>query len=240
MKNTENLDEVDVQRRYYADTAKEYNDMHVQEGDEHYFAMALLLSMIDYFKFRSILDVGAGTGRTMLFLKEQRPDLIIKGIEPVEELREIGYRDGLSRDDLTDGDATKMQFAAGEFDVVCEFAVLHHIRKPQDAVAEMLRVASKAIFISDSNRFGQGPLSERLIKQFISNIGLWSAFNLLKTKGKGYHISEGDGLFYSYSVFDNYKQIRRSCKSIHVLNTVDGGYNSYRNAEFIALLGLKK
>jgi len=76
---------------------------------------------------------------------------------------------------------------------------LHHIRKPALAVAEMLRVATKAIFLSDSNNFGHGSPLGRSIKQTIDLLGLWPLADWIKTKGKGYTISEGDGLAYSYS-----------------------------------------
>ena len=33
---------------------------------------------------------------------------------------------------------------------------------------------------------------------------LWKAFDYVRTRGKRYQISEGDGLFYSYSVYDSY------------------------------------
>ncbi len=234
--------QAEAQKRYYAETAATYEQWHMAEKDEHYFALSFLLGMIDYYEIKSILDVGAGTGRSMLFLKEHRPDLIIRGIEPVAELREIGYQKGLSREELTDGDATKMSFAAGEFDLVTEFAVLHHIAKPQKAVAEMLRVAKTAIFVSDANNFGQGSLPLRTAKQIINAFGLWKAFDLVKTRGKGYMDTEEEGISYSYSVFDNFKQIRRSCRDIHIINTKDAGrqVNPYRSAEHIALLGAKK
>ena len=63
---------------------------------------------------------------------------------------------------------------------------------------------------------------------------------IVKTKGKGYTISEGDGLAYSYSVFNSYKQIKAKCRSIHLLNTQDGLINPYRTASHVALLGIKK
>ncbi len=71
-------------------------------------------------------------------------------------------------------------------------------------------------------------------------IGLWRVVDFIKTKGKGYTISEGDGLAYSYFVFNNYKQISGYCKPIHLLNTKDGGMNLYRTASHVALLGIKK
>jgi hypothetical protein len=36
---------------------------------------------------------------------------------------------------------------------------------------------------------------------------LWGIFNYLKTFGRGYLISEGDGLAYSYSVYDSFEKI---------------------------------
>ena len=103
----------------------------------------------------------------------------------------------------------------------------------------MLRVSKKAIFISDSNNFGQGSTVARTIKQVINLVGLWKLVDVIKTKGKGYWISEGDGLAYSYSVFSNYKQIRKQCRSVHLLNTRDGSIDPYKTASHVALLGIK-
>jgi SAM-dependent methyltransferase len=164
----------------------------------------------------------------------------VVGIEPVKELREIGYNNGLSEEELIDGDATKLKFPAHEFDLSCEFGVLHHINKPGLAISEMLRISNKAIFISDSNNFGQGTIVGRTIKQLINLFGLWNVANIIKTRGKGYTLSEGDGLAYSYSVFNNYQLIQDHCKSIHILNTRDGHINPYRTASHVALLGIKK
>lgn len=69
---------------------------------------------------------------------------------------------------------------------------------------EMLRVAKKAVLISDSNRFGQGLRAARLIKLGLYKSKLWTAYNYVRTSGKGYQITEGDGLAYSYSVYDSF------------------------------------
>jgi hypothetical protein len=103
----------------------------------------------------------------------------------------------------------------------------------------MLRVARKAIFISDCNNFGQGSKLARLFKQAANAAGLWPMADFIKTKGKGYTISEGDGLFYSYSVFNNYKQIAQACQSVYLLSTTDSGPNLYRTSTHVALLGIK-
>ena len=139
--------EVEMQQEYYSKSAGQYDSMHVNEQDEHFFALSFMVAMLDYLKVRSVLDVGSGTGRAIRYIKKHRPDIRIVGVEPVKELREVGYALGLSKEELIDGDATELKFSAREFDLVCEFGVLHHIKRPDIAVSEMLRVADKAIFI---------------------------------------------------------------------------------------------
>ena len=233
-------DEVNLQRQYYAETAAKYDAMQISDQDEHQFALAVLSAMIEYHGIKSVLDVGSGTGRALRYLKSRHPGVRFVGIEPVEALRKVGHAAGLSHDELQDGDINALAAADGEFDLVCEFAVLHHVPKPKQAVAEMLRVARKAIFISDANNFGQGGLMSRCLKQGINAFGLWRVFDWLRTGGRGYHVSAGDGLFYSYSVFNEYRQLREACRSIHHFNTVDAGPSLARSAPHVALLGIKK
>jgi ubiquinone/menaquinone biosynthesis C-methylase UbiE len=232
--------ETDIQRKYYAKTAAKYEEMHVSAKDEHYLALNFLIASLDYYQIRSILDVGCGTGRALREIKTLRPDIKIVGVEPVKELREVGYKSGLAEEELVEGDATNLQFPDSGFDLLSEFGVLHHIPRPERAVVEMLRVARRAVFISDSNNFGQGTPLSRKLKQAANSLGLWKAIDLIKTRGKGYAISEGDGLYYSYSVFNNYDIIQSACNMIHLLNTRDGHINPYRTASHVALLGIKR
>jgi ubiquinone/menaquinone biosynthesis C-methylase UbiE len=231
--------EVQIQRAYYADTALRYDEMHGREEHEHGFALSFMLSVVRPLGIRSILDVGSGTGRGVLRIKREMPEIEAVGIEPSAHLRKVGHSKGLLDSQLIDGDAMNLAFADGSFDLVCEFGALHHIPVSSQAVSEMLRVSRKAIFISDSNNFGQGTKVSRLIKQAINAVGLWPLADRLKTRGKGYTISEGDGLAYSYSVFNDYRQIREKCQSVHLLNTIDAAPNLYRSAPTVALLGIK-
>ncbi|HXH67797.1 MAG TPA: hypothetical protein VNI81_11395 [Candidatus Limnocylindrales bacterium] len=80
----------------------------------------------------------------------------------------------------------------------------------------MLRVARKVLVISDTNRFRQGPFLLRLAKLLLYKLNLWNAFDFLQTRGKGYQVFEGDGVFYSYSVYDNLKQIQPWAESIEI------------------------
>jgi ubiquinone/menaquinone biosynthesis C-methylase UbiE len=235
-------DAIYLQHKYYIDTAAEYDLMHVhEEADaEHELAFQFMCSLIEKYKVSSVLDVGAGTGRVMLNLQQRYPHIRVAGIEPVAALREQGYRKGIAGQALIDGDGRKINFPDNQFDLVCAFGVLHHIDKPGLVISEMLRVARRGIFISDSNNFGQGSRVQRFIKQTINALGLWGIYNYVRTGGKKYQISPGDGLFYSYSVFNHFPFIKKRCRSIHLLNTRDAGINPYRTASHVALFGIKK
>lgn len=227
------------QRRYYEDTANRYDAMHVQDRDEHGFALGVMVGLLDFLDAGLVLDVGSGTGRVPLRVKAARPGIHVCGVEPVEALRKMGHAKGLSADELQHGDALNLPFADNAFDLVCEYGVLHHVAEPRRVVSEILWVARKAVFISDSNNFGQGSAPMRWLKQSAHHTGLWPLLNWVKTGGKGYSISEGDGLAYSYSVFSDYEMIRRHCASVHLINTLPAGINPYRSSPHVALLGIK-
>lgn len=208
---------VNLQREYYEATAVSYDTSHVER--EHIVALQLLAAYIELADVKSVLDVGAGTGRAMRFLKERFPNLVIKGVEPVEGLRSRGHAQGIPPEDLIDGDGASLPFPDCSFDLVCEFAVLHHVRHPAPVVAEMTRVANKMIAISDANFMGQGPAWLRQIKHKIWSVGLWPIANFIKTRGKGYTYSEGDGIAYSYSVFQNLSQVQEAWSDVNVIAT---------------------
>src|ERR1035437_338899 len=123
--------EIELQRDYYARTASVYEELHVQDGDEHFFALSWLAALIGHYKITSVLDVGSGTGRGLIYLKKMFPELKVVGIEPSQELRKIGYEKGLTQLELIDGDALNIALGNDSFDLVCEFGVLHHVKKPQ-------------------------------------------------------------------------------------------------------------
>jgi ubiquinone/menaquinone biosynthesis C-methylase UbiE len=230
---------IEIQKRYYAETAERYDSIHGNDNVEHNFALQFMISACRYLGIQSILDVGSGTGRALLEVKAAIQGISVIGVEPSRELRKVGYSKGLEETELVDGDAMKLNYQDGSIDLVCEFGALHHIPVPSKAVAEMMRVARKAIFISDCNNFGQGSRLSRLIKQGINSAGLWPLAYRIKTKGLGYTISENDGLAYSYSVFNDFAQIEKNCASVHLFNPLPARPNLYRSASHVALLGLK-
>ncbi len=233
-------DEYSQVYRHFADKALGYEDIAGNKDDEHVIARKYLISQLDYFGITSLLDVGAGVGTDLLAMKQSKPDLRVVGCEPVAEMRAVGHSRGLELDELVDGNIMALKFPDKSFDCVCEFAVLHHVKDPIGAVEEMIRVARKAVFISDSNCFGSGKTLTRILKQTAHAIGIWPLVDHIKSGGKRYYVSEGDGLFYSYSTYFNYPQLKRVSNTVHVLNTKGAGVNPYRTASHTAFLAILK
>lgn len=229
-------DEWRQQLDFYADRAARYAVEGWGEA-EHDWPLAILLGYMSIAKPASVLDVGAGSGRALHVMRQRFPDLKICGIEPSADFRALGRRDlKLTEDELRDGDATQLPFPDKSFDLVTEFGALHHMRYPAKAVAEMVRVARHAVYISDCNNFGQGGPLSRLVKQGLRAVGLWRATDWLKTGGKRYTITEGDGLAYSYSVFDDLPAVRRRFSRVMVMNTMGQAVNHYREAPTVVVL----
>lgn len=196
-----------MQREYYAATATRYDAMHVAEDDEHGIALSYILPLFTTMGVRSVLDVGCGTGRALTFLKRKQPELSLYGVEPVPELLEQAVRNGIPRAALVKGSGSQLPFAAGSFDAVIECGVLHHVRDPSRVVSEMMRVARKGVFLSDHNIFGRGRLPVRVLKLAFYSLRLWKLLKLIQTGGRGYAISDGDGLAYSYSVYFQHRSL---------------------------------
>jgi ubiquinone/menaquinone biosynthesis C-methylase UbiE len=195
-----------IQAAYYKETAGQYDAMHNSAEDhEHNAALSLIDSVSGLFHLESFLDVGSGTGRAVEYLAARGKN--VKGIEPVAELIEAGERRGVPKGAVIQGSGYKLPFEDGSIDAVMEFGILHHVAEPGKVIAEMMRVARKAVFLSDCNRFGQGSMPARLVKLALYKAKLWNAARYVQTKGKMYSVSEGDGLYYSYSVYDTYPQL---------------------------------
>lgn len=231
--------EREIQKNYYALTADQYDKQHLLDGDEHYLALNYLDGLIKFYGLKTILDIGAGTGRAALFLLDRNPGLQIISIEPVKELREIGYSKGLNKTELLDGDVYKLTFDNDSFDLVCAFGVFHHLKYPLTALEEMKRVSKTAIYISDSNNFGQGKTFFRKLKQFLNFLKIWKMLVYIKTKGKMYSISQGDGLAYSFSLFSVIQKLQKNY-SIYLFSTVPSGSNLYKTASHLAVYAKKK
>jgi SAM-dependent methyltransferase len=168
----------------------------------------------------TLLDVGSGTGRAVRFLLNHGKD--VRGVEPVTALIEEGERKGIPKGLIVEGNGYSLPFPDNSFDAVLECGILHHVAEPSRVVGEMARVARHAVFLSDSNRFGQGNRAIRLLKLALHQFRLLDTAMLLQTKGKRYKVSEGDGVYYSYSVFDSYDRLHEWADTIWLIPSCPG------------------
>lgn len=103
----------------------------------------------------SLLDVGAGGGEMSHFIVSREPSYLNDYVateltwQGCEQIRSLGI-------DCEQMDAVALGFQDGAFDAVCSFDVMHHVQAPATMAQEMLRVASKYIFLIESNGLSLG------------------------------------------------------------------------------------
>jgi SAM-dependent methyltransferase len=209
-----------LQRAYYERTSRHFDEWHLQAMDEHHSALQWIDFLFPKEEIASILDVGAGTGRAIQFFRDSGRR--ITGAEPSSAQIAQAVKKGIPPGHIVQADGAALPFPDGSFDAVCEFGMLHHVERPERVIAEMLRVARKAVFISDSNRFGQGRTIAKLGKLALYKIGLWKLAEFVRTRGRGYHVSERDGLFYSFSVYDHLAQLSAGAEHVWLVPVTKG------------------
>jgi ubiquinone/menaquinone biosynthesis C-methylase UbiE len=230
---------LEKQRLYYAQIAASYDSAFAFDPeDEHFIACALLTGLVEHYQFKSLLDVGCGTGRAISYLSRSRPSLRIIGVEPVAEMREAAVTAGVPAEMLLPGNATALPFPDNSFDCCSAFGVLHHVPQPQRAIHEMFRVSRRAVFISDHNIYGMGSPLTRGLKQVFRDLHARWLLRLLLTGGKGYHDTNWDGIFYPFSLIDHLNLINSLARKAYILPTRNPGLNIYRQASHFAVLAL--
>jgi ubiquinone/menaquinone biosynthesis C-methylase UbiE len=207
-----------LQAQYYSETAQSYDAMHTAcKEDEHYQALAFIEMLCSALDLKTVLDVGAGTGRAVRFLLDHGREA--QGVEPVMALIKEAERTGIPQGRIVEGNGYHLPFEDNSFDAVIECGILHHVAEPSQVVDEMMRVAKRAVFLSDNNRFGQGGKLGRIVKLALHRLHLWKVLIFLQTKGKMYKVSEGDGIYYSYSVFESYDRLYEWADKIWIIPT---------------------
>jgi SAM-dependent methyltransferase len=95
------------------------------------------------------VDVGTGAGTLALALAPLVREVV--GIDLVPELLERARASAPTNATFVEGDATRLPFETGSFDLACTRRTLHHIARPELAVAELARVAAQGgrVFVDD-------------------------------------------------------------------------------------------
>jgi SAM-dependent methyltransferase len=118
--------------------------MHANEADP--FGMRFFHAILRLIDAQSVLDIGTATGRNLRELKEALPHLTVCGVEPVRALIDQAARLGkLIYGPILQAKGEALPFRDASFDVVCEFAVLHHTPAP--------RQSSRKCFVSQGRVF---------------------------------------------------------------------------------------
>lgn len=202
------------QQRHCAESAAAYESVHIHLGDEYFVALEYVVALLHVVRAQTVLDVGSGTGRTVRFLGQRCPELQILGIQPADEFRKQAQALGTV---LHNAVGENLPFHYSSFDIVMSLGLLHHIRDPEPIITEMMRVARFGVMISDANRFEQGSIASGSLKLAIHCIGLWSTFERLRSRGRGYMESAVCDPSYSYSSFDSMPNCR-SCPTGYSLS----------------------
>jgi ubiquinone/menaquinone biosynthesis C-methylase UbiE len=89
------------------------------------------------------LDSGTGAGALALVLAPLVREVV--GVDVVPELLEQARKRAAAYPNVTfvEGDATKLPFELASFDLSCSMRTLHHIARPELAVAELARVTRR-------------------------------------------------------------------------------------------------
>ena len=110
----------------------------------------------------SVLEIGCGTGHFSRWLSDQ--GLAVVGLDlSAAMLAEARALNGVP---LARGDALRLPFADGAFDLTALITTLEFLEQPQEALAEALRVARRGVILGVLNRWSLLGLQRRLAGLF--------------------------------------------------------------------------
>ncbi|MBI3412314.1 MAG: class I SAM-dependent methyltransferase [Planctomycetes bacterium] len=132
--------------------ARDYDAMDHSEVNRVFVA-----DFLTYWKGNGpILDVGTGTAQIPIELCRQHPAAQVTGVDLAEHMLAVGranvHKAGLERSiTLQKVDAKTLPFPEGNFAAIISNSIVHHIPKPESALAEMLRVVKSGgvVFVRD-------------------------------------------------------------------------------------------
>src|SRR5881396_2550141 len=95
------------------------------------------------------VDSGTGAGTLALALAPLVREVV--GVDVVPELLDRARKDAPANVTFVEGDATNLPFETGSFDLSCTRRTLHHIARPELALAELVRVTAPGgrVFVDD-------------------------------------------------------------------------------------------
>jgi ubiquinone/menaquinone biosynthesis C-methylase UbiE len=130
--------------------------------------VARVLGVLRSLQPRNLLDIGSGRGVFLWPLIEEFPELEVTALDRlehrVETLRQV-VSGGCHRLSVVSGDCLRLPFADRSFEVVTMLEVLEHIPGAGQALAEVVRVAARAVVVSVPSKPDDNPEHVHLFNQ---------------------------------------------------------------------------
>lgn len=127
-------------RRAFDGQAADYDTGHF--GDHARKLYGVLLSQVMQIPHAAVLDLGCGTGELLARFLEQAPKVRCAGLDLSEGMLSVAREKLGDRAELVRGDAERLPFGDGVFDVVLCSDSFHHYPDPRAVLAEVSRVLS--------------------------------------------------------------------------------------------------
>lgn len=209
---------------YYAGTIDNYESMR-SHNVEHLRSVDLADGLLGDLSVNSILDVGCGTGQVLYRFSEKRPTAELFGIDPSPEMVQRAA-ERLPAAAIAVGSGDRLPYADHSMSLVVATGIMHHIEHTHGVIAEMFRVSSGAVLISDHNNFAFGKPLIRRVRLALFSLGLHRQFYFVRNGFRRQGYSEEDGYWYNYSLLDDYKMIATSSERVVLLPTLapSGGF----------------
>jgi ubiquinone/menaquinone biosynthesis C-methylase UbiE len=143
MPDDANVDDVRARFGATADRVAEHSEQQIELVREQ------LRSFVTLRGTERALDTGTGAGTLALALAPLVREVV--GVEIVPELLEHARASAPANVSFVEGDATMLPFDDYSFDLSCSRRTLHHIARPELAVAELARVTVPGgrVFVDD-------------------------------------------------------------------------------------------
>ena len=146
----------------------------------------LLLDMLQPSRGESVLEIGCGTGTTLLPLVEQ--GLRVTGIDPSPYMLDIAIGQVGNRAELYRGYGEELPFDDNSFNHACFMTTLEFVADPAKALEEACRVAKDRIFIGVLNRYAIRGIHLRVAGIFNQSVfnrakffGIWELKRMVRT-----------------------------------------------------------
>ncbi|RZB34325.1 MAG: hypothetical protein SRB1_00093 [Desulfobacteraceae bacterium Eth-SRB1] len=128
----------------------------------------LMIDMLDPAPGDSIIDIGCGTGASLLPFIEK--GLRVTGLDPSPYMLDIAAKNLGNRAELHRGLAEDLPFDDNSFNYACLATTLEFVEDPRKAIEEVCRVTKDRIFLGVLNRYAIKGVERRIKGIFIKSI----------------------------------------------------------------------